>query len=312
MNLHSLSPYEELKYYGFGLRAGTSNFLSNGLRLGLRKTLGKITQPINSYTRFPEYNRFERAVSDYLSNTPQDKWKILDVGSPKILGLYLGYKTPAEVTLTDIDNVNVDEYRLMWQSLERRAQGRVVFSLEDARSLRFSDRQFDVVYSMSVVEHVEGDAGDSLAVRELLRVLKPGGLFLLSVPFGSKYVEQERIGLSGAARPTQDQQPHFFQRIYDRPAFERRILAHARDLEQISFTTVWRNPTWIPRTYGVLGETVRGACGFLNPLLSAVANRSCEGVNSSFAAEYGSIYTTRDVYGDLVMTGRKQRHQLAN
>jgi 2-polyprenyl-3-methyl-5-hydroxy-6-metoxy-1,4-benzoquinol methylase len=57
--------------------------------------------------------------------------------------------------------------------------------------LPFPDGAFDVVVCLSTVEHVglgwytEGDATTDLkAIREAVRTLKPGGTFLLTVPFG--------------------------------------------------------------------------------------------------------------------------------
>lgn len=49
----------------------------------------------------------------------------------------------------------------------------------DATHLPFATARFDVVTMLDVLEHVEDDAG---AVREIHRVLKPGGAFVLSVP----------------------------------------------------------------------------------------------------------------------------------
>jgi SAM-dependent methyltransferase len=291
----------------FGLRAGMVNLITNGLRLGARKTIGKITQPINAYSRFPEYYWFEAAVREHFLTVPADlQPKVLDVGSPKMLGLYLGVNTRAELTLTDISDLNVDEYRLMWRGLEGKAKGKVMFSLADARSLEFGDAEFDVVYSMSVIEHIEGEEGDSRAIRELLRVLKPGGLLVLSVPFGNKYVEQKRIGFSGAARKTGDREAYFFQRIYGEAAFQKRILEHAVELEHVNLITVSRQSRWMSRAFGLLGENVRGALGFMNPLLSLAINRSRQGMNSGLAGDYGEFHTARDVYGDLIMTGRKK------
>lgn len=302
-----LFPHHEFKYYIFGVHAGVSNLVCNGTRLGTRKTIGKITQPINAYSRFPEYYWFELAIRNHQRSLPAGQnVRILDVGSPKMMGLYLAFKTEAEMTLTDISELNVDEYRLMWRGLEGKAEGRVTFSLADARSLEFGDAEFDVVYSMSVVEHIEGEEGDSRAIRELLRVLKPGGLLVLSVPFGNKYVEQKRIGLSGAVRKTGDGEAYFFQRIYNQSAFQERILKHAAELEQVNLITVLRQNRWIPRSFGLLGENVRGALGFMNPLLSLAINRSRQGMNSGFAGDYGEFHTARDVYGDLIMTGRKK------
>ena len=302
-----LFPHNELRYYSFALRAGMANLVANGLRLGIKKTLGKITQPINSYSRFPEYYWFDAAICSHLLTFPAGQpAKVLDVGSPKMLGLYLGRKFGIEITLTDINALNVDEYQIIWRGLERKAKGKALFSLQDARSLQFSDAEFDVVYSMSVVEHIEGEAGDAQAIREMLRVLKPGGLLVLSVPFGSRYIEQKRIGFAGAVQKTEDQKAYFFQRIYDQPVFEKRILKTAGELEQVGLTTVWRKHRWMSRSFCLLGENVRGALGFINPLLSMAMNRSRKGMDTAFSVQYGDVHTARDVYGDLIMSGRKR------
>ena len=302
----SLFEYDEFRYYGFGITAGISNLLTNGLSLGGKKTIGKITQPVNSYTRFPEYYYFEKAIREYLSTLPLErKVRILDVGSPKLLGLYLAFTTRWEVTLTDISELNVDEYRSMWRGLKPKAQGDADFLLQDARSLQFDDAEFDVIYSMSVIEHIEGDSGDSKAASELLRVLKPGGVLILSVPFGTKYIEQQRIGFSGAARRMANQHAYFFQRIYDLPAFESRILSQVPSLDQTSFVTIWRTHKWLTRGFASLSENLRGLFGFCNPFLSALANRSEIGISNGFDVEYGAFHQARDLYGDLIMTGRK-------
>lgn len=50
---------------------------------------------------------------------------------------------------------------------------------EDITRLSFEDDAFDVLFCSHVLEHVENDKS---AMRELLRVLKPGGLGVLDVP----------------------------------------------------------------------------------------------------------------------------------
>jgi SAM-dependent methyltransferase len=305
----SLFPHRELRYYFFGLRAGMANLFSNGLRLGTKKTAGKILQPINSYTRFPEYYWFDRAITGHLAGMPSGRRPvILDAGSPKALGLYFGVNTAAELTLTDISELNIDEYQVMWKALRKHAKGEVRFSLQDARRLQFASASFDVVYSMSVLEHIEDEGGldgDAAAMREFLRVLKPGGLLALSVPFGSTYMEQKRIGFSGAARRTGDQESYFFQRIYDPAAFQSRIMGQLTGLKGIEVTTIQRTRPWISRTFGALGENLRGVLGGMNPLLSALGNRSAAGVEP-FATRYGEFHGAKDVYGDIVLTGIKR------
>jgi SAM-dependent methyltransferase len=302
-----LLPHHELKYYWFALNAGVSNLLANGMRLGPRKTIGKITQPINAHSRFPEYYWFEEAIRKHLSQVPPQKnVRMLDVGSPKMLGLYLAWNTRAEVTLTDISEINVDEYQMMWKGLQKKAKGTLRFALQDARSLGYGDAEFDVVYSMSVIEHIEGEEADSRAVRELVRVLKPGGLLALSVPFGPRYIEQQTIGVAGAARKTGDRHLYFFQRIYDSRLFQERILKHAAGLKNVNLTTVQRSNQWLGRSFGTLGENVRGMLGFVNPLLSAAINRSSSGLTEPARANYGEVHSARDVYGDVILTGQKQ------
>jgi SAM-dependent methyltransferase len=300
-------PHDELRYYFFGLRAGLANAAVNRLRLGAKKTLGKIAQPINAPSRFPEYSCFETAIREHASRqTTPHPLRILDVGSPKLMGLYLAHTTSATVLLTDITALNVDEYRVMWSALGRRAAGRALFALEDARSLPFRAGEFDVVYAMSVIEHIEGDAGDRQAIRELIRVLKPGGLLLVSVPFGRQYVEQHRLGFAGAARRTGDQQAYFFQRIYDRQAFETRILDEARIGADVRVTTIARVRPQLARAFGRLGENARGLLGFLNPVLSSAVNQRRRGIDDDFDVSYGRLHTAGDVYGDLILVGWKR------
>ncbi len=65
----------------------------------------------------------------------------------------------------------------------------------DIRRTKFSDDFFDCVYSVSTMEHIGlagrygvtecNDGGDFLAMREVQRVLKPGGVFFLTIPYGA-------------------------------------------------------------------------------------------------------------------------------
>lgn len=303
----SLFPHREYRYYGFALKAGLANLVSNGFRLGLKRTIGKISQPINWYTRFPEYHYFDEAITNYLRQVkPGSQAKLLDIGSPKNLGLYLAFREDVASTLTDISELNIDEYRLIWRSMSSKAKGEARFELRDARDLGIPDCSFDVVYSMSVIEHIEGASGDSIAVREMLRVLKPGGLFVISVPFGPEYIEQEIVGLAGAVRPTNDRRSYFFQRIYDEKSFNTRILDAATGLENTSLKTVWRKHMLLHRTYASFGHEARGFVGFLNPMLSVIGNRSCAGMRSGFPTRYGSQHSLKDVYGDLIMSAVKK------
>ena len=41
-------PHREPRYCFFGLRAGLTNLTASGSRLGVKKTPGKVSQPINA------------------------------------------------------------------------------------------------------------------------------------------------------------------------------------------------------------------------------------------------------------------------
>lgn len=51
---------------------------------------------------------------------------------------------------------------------------------EDARKLSFPDRSFDIVVSNLCIHNIPGQAGREAACREIARVLKPGGVALIS------------------------------------------------------------------------------------------------------------------------------------
>ncbi len=298
--------FSEFRFYRFGVNIGIANLWRNKLRLGVKKTVGKITQPVNSYTRFPEYALMERVIIDFWnSSVYSNPLKVLDVGSPKCFGLHLAWSMPLELELTDISPLNVDEYQLMWGAIRSGKKGTARFGLQDARSLQYGSNEFDVVYSMSVVEHLEGSNGDIQGVKEMARVLKPGGLLLLSVPYGNSFVEQSRRGFAHAAEKKSDEDLYFFQRIYDRSALENRILGALKGFRIRNQWTIWREKKMILRLFRSLGENLQGLLGFLNPWLSRSVNYSAEGIVDEIPSSYGNIHSITDLYGDVLIVAEK-------
>jgi SAM-dependent methyltransferase len=297
--------FRETQYYRFGLMVGIRNLLRNGFLLGIKKTAGKLLQPINSFTRFPEYHCLGNEVEHYLIHSLAGRRaKVLDVGSPKCFGLYLAYQFDIEIHLTDIDRPSVREAEVLWDAIQSRAKGHTTFSVQDARSLNYTANEFDIVYSMSVVEHIEGQAADSDSLRSMLQVLKPGGLLLVTVPVGQEYVEQERAGFQGAARETGSGNLYFFQRIYTAATAEERLVKALPATSLTRTVTIWRKKGAILSLYCRLSNGVRGLLGCLNPLLSALINRCGEGI-FSVPSEYGSVHSAKDLYGDLFLAWRK-------
>lgn len=56
----------------------------------------------------------------------------------------------------------------------------------DARRLPFDARRFDEFTAGSALEHLTGPLGDRRALAECARVLRPGGVGLVTVPFRPK------------------------------------------------------------------------------------------------------------------------------
>jgi SAM-dependent methyltransferase len=84
-------------------------------------------------------------------------------------------------------------------------------SYQDARNLKYPGDHFDLVYSISVIEHIPDD-GDTRALEEFRRVLKPGGVAIVEVPY-RKTAETiyARYDSKGAPLET----PQFYERHYD-------------------------------------------------------------------------------------------------
>ncbi|MHB8792447.1 MAG: class I SAM-dependent methyltransferase [Thermoleophilia bacterium] len=298
--------YSEPEFYLFGLKAGLASAMKNRLALGGKKTIGKITQPVNFYSRFPEYHYFLAALEPFIRGNNGIP-KILDVGSPKLFGLYLAFTQKVELTMTDISSLNIDEYRIMWRGLSDRAKGSVHFELQDIRGLSYDSGLFDAVFSMSVLEHVEGDGKDSEAVGEMLRVLRPGGLLVFSVPVGERHQDQLRpttgFDHQGAARA----QDEFFQRVYSRATAEKMLLTPLSGEAVVqSYVTVARKPTSLLKKYLKLGQGLRGFLGFLNPFLSVSYNRTLTDVSDPIPSEYGFRHSGADIYGDIICSSIKK------
>ncbi len=301
-----MSLFSEYEYYSTTLSLGINHLRRNGFVLGLKKTAGKITQPINSYTRFPEYHYLGDSIRAYLKGLcANSRARILDVGSPKPFGLCLAWSSNVEIELTDVSGLNLDEYQRMWNAIEKQARGAARFNIQDARSLGYESNSFDVVYSMSVLEHVQGADGDTRAAKELFRVLKPGGLLLLSVPYGNSYVEQIRRGFKDAIEKRGDSVFYFFQRIYDRSSLNCRLLQPLNDVRIRSEWTVWRSQRFLPWMWSNLGENLSGLLGFVNPLLSVWVNRSISGLAATIPSSYARLYSAADIYGDAIIVAEK-------
>jgi SAM-dependent methyltransferase len=60
---------------------------------------------------------------------------------------------------------------------------RLTFMKMDGRQLAFQDSTFDIAYSLSSIEHFGGMAGAAATIREMGRIVKPGGILALATEY---------------------------------------------------------------------------------------------------------------------------------
>ena len=162
--------------------------------------------------------------------------RILDLGSPKDLAAMLARHRGYEVVATDIlpEAIALSERYARAQHLEGRGPGCVYSEIQDGRALTYPDASFDAAYSVSVLEHIP-DHGDSDAIRELIRVVRPGGLVVVTVPFDRHYRETFVDGPVYERKPV-DAERLFFERHYDRATLASRLIdAPGADVVDLQF-----------------------------------------------------------------------------
>jgi len=246
--------------------AGRLGMWVAGLGIGLRclprePALGlkRLALPVG-YWRAAEFAYVWR----HLSELPGAR--ILDLGSPKDLAAILTRHRGCEVVAVDIlpEAVALSQRYADAQGLDGTGPGKVKSEVQDGRALSYPDGFFDAAFSVSVLEHIP-DRGDTAAIQELVRVVKRGGLVVVTTPYDRIYresfaqhdvYERKQIG----------SQPVFFERHYDDAALAERLLGPAgaavQDLE------FWGEP-WV-RVEALLERVgpLRWVLSPLEPLLS--------------------------------------------
>jgi SAM-dependent methyltransferase len=218
--------FTDADLYRFGLRVGLKS-----LQRAPREGLKSLMLPVE-YIRCAE----GRYVLQHLAVEPGHR--VLDIGSPKLPSLFLAARVGAEVHATDLLDYFFARYGAYADAvLGLRRRHLYHMEAQDARSLSYPDRSFDRVFSISAIEHIADD-GDRQAMEEIARVLKPGGLCCLTVPWGLHgYVEEFRQAGDPDAYWTPSSGGRvFYQRAYDRRRLEERLLGrHHFDVVDLSF-----------------------------------------------------------------------------
>jgi SAM-dependent methyltransferase len=209
----SSTAFTDLDLHLFGLSVGARTLPSDPIA-GLKS----LVLPVE-YIRCAE----TRYILQHLDARPGQR--VLDIGSPKLLSLFLAARLRAEVHATDLVDYFFERYALYSRVTLARDRGRYHMGCEDARNLTYPSAHFERVFSISAIEHIPGD-GDSRAMQEIGRVLAPGGIACLTVPWSDHgYLEEfKHRGDPDAYWAPGDGDPVFYQRAYDRDTLERRLV----------------------------------------------------------------------------------------
>jgi SAM-dependent methyltransferase len=117
----------------------------------------------------------------------------------------------------------------------------------DGRQLSFPDGSFDLSYSLSSIEHFGGVEGAAATIREMGRVLKPGGIMALA----TEYV------LSG---PPHEEtfQPREFAELIRQPGLELVQPIDTRVYERYAYAAIdlYKNPYQSPHMVVRFNDTV--------------------------------------------------------
>lgn len=190
--------------------------------------------------------------------------RVLDLASPKLLAVALA-RRGVRVTAVDQLEREIETWRALAGDVPT-----LTLEVADGRALPFEDDSFDHACSISVLEHIE-EPGDAEALRELVRVVKPGGRVLVTLPHAEEYREDWRDAPVYANEAGGGLS--FFQRWYD-PARVDALVAAAPALELVSREVVRMSPNWndayvrsfpwlvpLGPFYGLLGREVAAADG---------------------------------------------------
>lgn len=213
--------FNPLDYYAVSISAGVRVLLNPGNRLEGAK---RIINPV-SYSRFAEY---EAAVHRFAPHITSGD--VLDIGSPKLPAVVLAKNLPGlRITSTDIDSKFIPAWRQVFSAvgLGNRLGKDLKLESQDARQLKIPNASQDWVYSISVVEHVadqDGIAGDSQAMKEIARVMRPGATATLTMPFDENEYWEEYVTGSVYERRVEDREPNFYQRHYNANQLQNRII----------------------------------------------------------------------------------------
>jgi SAM-dependent methyltransferase len=212
---------EAARLYRLSLALGARYLARHGY---LREAVVRVVVPMDP-------SRYMELPWTWRELAPPPGSAVLDLASPKLLAVALA-RSGVHVTSVDALPREIEAWRRLAES-----EPNLTFEIADGRALPHADASFDHAYSVSVLEHVDGDAQ---ALRELARVLRPGGRLVITLPHAPEAWDEYRTRATYAEEAGESGR-YLFQRWYDAEHVDR-LLAEVPDLEPIRREVVRLQP----------------------------------------------------------------------
>lgn len=151
-------------------------------KIGIVLSQRLLSSPMDS-VRYFEFDFFRRRLVDHFKFAAY-----LDISSPRLLPVLVLQdfpETKAILINPDVKDLNITKKLFSSCGLDNRC----CFLNEPIDRLHLTDNSFDLITSMSAVEHIPED-GDMSAVKKMWNLLSPNGRLLISVPCASEAFEE--------------------------------------------------------------------------------------------------------------------------
>lgn len=133
--------------------------------------------------------------------------------------------------------------RIVRRELGAGLHERLRFCVEDAMRMSFPDASFDIAASFSTIEHIPGAENRQAALREMVRVLRPGGHLVVTVP--NRY----STFLFAHLRNRRTQSDYGYSYLYSPLELKREV--RKLGLQILRFSSEWRGllvmPSFMPK-----------------------------------------------------------------
>ena len=190
------------------INATILDFYKFNFILGIKRMMSKegLSRIINGIEYF-------RCLEDPLAFNNlklERRLKLLDIGSSNTIFPLFVCSKGLKVWATDVDDCVL---RLRYDAEKLRITD-FTTEIQDARNMSYPDNYFDRISALSTLEHIPND-GDTMAIKEMSRVLKSGGVMAITIPYGSFEEKRQRY-------------VSYFQRVYDKEDIYERLIKPSR------------------------------------------------------------------------------------